>query len=141
MSITMTLLVGLTVIFVLYTLYILITVALKGCPHEEVGAPPPPAAPEAEEAKPEPEAPAAEAEQQPSAGETRRVKQLRNPETGETAAVPTHYRFAKRWIKEAMVKEGLLDRIYKNTELQDEAADRRVREALEKFKALEKYWA
>ncbi len=141
MSITMTLLVGLTVIFVLYTLYILITVALKGCPHEEAEAPPPPAAPRAEEAKPEPvEAPAAEAER-PSPQEVRKVKQLRDPETGEMAAVPTHYRFAKRWIKEAMVKEGLLDRIYKNTELQDEAVDRKVREALEKFKALEKYWA
>ncbi len=139
MSITMTLLVGLTVIFVLYTLYILITVALKGCPHEESEAPPPPAASKREEAKPEP-AKAPEAER-PSPQEARKVKQFSNPETGEMAAVPTHYRFAKRWIKEAMVKEGLLDRIYKNTELQDEAVDRKVREALEKFKALEKYWA
>jgi len=141
MSITMTLLVGLTVIFILYTLYILITVALKGCPHEKAEAPPPPAAPKAGEAKPEPaKAPAPEAEGAPPQ-EVRKVKQFRNPETGETAAVPTHYRFAKRWIKEAMVTEGLLDRIYKNTELQDEAVDRKVREALEKFKALEKYWA
>ena len=141
MSITMTLLVGLTIVFVLYTLYILITVALKGCPHEEAEAAPA-AAPEAEEVKPEPEtAPPAPEVEKATPEEVRKVKQLRNPETGETAAVPTHYRFAKRWIKEAMVKEGLLDRVYKNTELQDEAIDQKVREALEKFKTLEKYWA
>ena len=34
---------------------------------------------------------------------------LRDPATGERASIPTNYRFAKRWIKEAMVKEGLLD--------------------------------
>ncbi|MGR9101032.1 MAG: hypothetical protein ACU826_10740, partial [Gammaproteobacteria bacterium] len=43
---------------------------------------------------------------------------LKNPATGETASVPTNYRFAKRWIKEAMVSEGLLDKIYKNNELE-----------------------
>lgn len=63
---------------------------------------------------------------------------LRNPATGETAAVPTNYRFAKKWIKEALVVEGLLDRIYKNAEL-DEAATQKVKEALEQFKGLAKY--
>lgn len=73
--------------------------------------------------------------------EVAQIKQLRDPATGESAAVPTNYRFAKRWIKEAMVREGLLDRVYRNTELQEEAIDQKVREALEQFKTLKKYWA
>ena len=63
---------------------------------------------------------------------------LRNPLTGETAAVPTNYRFAKKWIKEALVTEGLLDRIYGNRDL-DAAAGAKVKAALIAFRALEKY--
>lgn len=68
-------------------------------------------------------------------------ERLCNPETGETAAMPTSYHFAKRWIKEALVKEGLLDRIYTQSELKDPDIARRTKEALEKFKHLKKYWA
>ena len=54
--------------------------------------------------------------------------------------MPTNYRFAKKWIKEAMVAEGLLDRVYKSSELNDEIAHK-VKEALERFKELPKYQA
>lgn len=63
---------------------------------------------------------------------------LRNPENGEQAAIPTNYRFAKRWIKEAMVREGLLDKVYSNTEIDAELAEK-VRLALAAFKAMDKY--
>ena len=63
---------------------------------------------------------------------------LRNPETGDVSAVPTNYRFAKRWIKVALVEEGLLDRVYRNNEL-DEEVSSSVKAALGLFKQLEKY--
>jgi hypothetical protein len=63
---------------------------------------------------------------------------LRNPKTKETANVPNNYRFAKRWIKEALVEEGLLDKIYKNNEL-DDAVNEKVKEAIDQLKALKKY--
>jgi hypothetical protein len=66
------------------------------------------------------------------------VSVFRNPTSGETCAVPTNYRFAKKWVKEALVAEGLLDKIYKNADLDDEGS-RIVKEALDGFKAIEKY--
>ncbi|GAB4264303.1 MAG: hypothetical protein Kow0065_15060 [Methylomicrobium sp.] len=65
---------------------------------------------------------------------------LRNPATGETASVPTNYRFAKRWIKEALVKEGLLDKVYKNNEIDDEA-NAKIKAALDQFMQLDRYRA
>ncbi|MGH8553943.1 MAG: hypothetical protein ACRERS_11670, partial [Methylococcales bacterium] len=64
----------------------------------------------------------------------------RNPETGETAAVPTNYRFPKRWIKRALVTEGLLDRVYTNSELDDKTF-KKTKTALDKFKEIKKYHA
>ncbi|BBL73494.1 hypothetical protein [Methylomagnum ishizawai] len=84
-------------------------------------------------AEPAPAAPA-------KAGLPERGPNLRNPATGETAAFPTNYRFAKKWLKEALVEEGLLDHIYKPSEL-DGAGAVVVKEALEKFRHLEKYHA
>jgi hypothetical protein len=63
---------------------------------------------------------------------------LRNPMTGETAGVPTSYRFAKRWIKEAMVTEGLLDKVYGSSEL-DSATSEKVKTAIKDFRRLAKY--
>ncbi len=65
---------------------------------------------------------------------------LRNPLTGETAPVPNNYRFAKRWIKQAMVEEGLLDKVYGNSDL-DEPNTAKVKAALMQFKDLTKYRA
>jgi hypothetical protein len=72
-----------------------------------------------------------------SAGADRGV-QVRDPASGEIITMPTNYRFAKRWLKDALVTEGLLDRVYKPSEL-DDAANRKTREALEQFKSLPKY--
>ncbi len=66
--------------------------------------------------------------------------QLRNPETGEVSTVPNGYRFYKRWIKDVMVKEGLVEKVYKNNEL-DDAANAKIKTALDKLKAMDKYKA
>jgi hypothetical protein len=66
------------------------------------------------------------------------VDGLKNPKTGEIAKFPNNYNFAKRWIKEALVAEGLLDKVYKNTEL-DDAANEKIHAALLQLKALDKY--
>jgi hypothetical protein len=80
---------------------------------------------------------AVEAQKEPVAAE-KTVNSLRDPKTGEVAAIPANYRFAKRWIKDALVAEGLLDKVYKNGEL-DAATSAKVKSALESLKAMEKY--
>jgi len=65
---------------------------------------------------------------------------LRNPVTGEISPMPGNYRFAKKWIKEALVEEGLLPKIYKNSEL-TESLNLKAKQAIEKIKHLEKYHA
>lgn len=44
-------------------------------------------------------------------------KGLKNPKTGEVVSSYANYRVMKRWIKEVLVSEGLLEKIYKNNEL------------------------
>lgn len=68
------------------------------------------------------------------------AEDLKNPETGEITPVPANYRFAKKWIKDALVEEKLLDRVYKPNEL-DEVASAKVKEAIDKLRALKKYQA
>jgi hypothetical protein len=63
---------------------------------------------------------------------------LKNPKTGEVAKVPASYAFAKRWIKDALVEEGLLDKVYKNNEL-DDAVNSKIQAAIQQLKALDKY--
>jgi ABC-type uncharacterized transport system involved in gliding motility auxiliary subunit len=70
--------------------------------------------------------------------ESSAVKELRNPETNEVSAVAANYRFLKRWIKEALVTEGLLDKVYKTNELDDSNAEK-IKNALNKIKTLRKY--
>ncbi|MGR9114716.1 MAG: hypothetical protein ACU85E_03050 [Gammaproteobacteria bacterium] len=65
---------------------------------------------------------------------------LKNPATGEVANMPNNYRFAKRWIKEALVKEGLLDKVYKNNEL-DDKANAKIKRALNKLAKMDQYQA
>ncbi len=65
---------------------------------------------------------------------------IRNPNTGEVTKIPNNYWFSKRWIKEALVKEGLLDKIYKNSELNDEV-NAKIKQALVELEAIEKYQA
>jgi len=63
---------------------------------------------------------------------------MKHPVTGEQAKVSNNYRMTKRWVKEALVEENLLEKIYKNTEL-DEAAKIKVSYALSIIKAMDKY--
>ncbi len=85
--------------------------------------------------KTKPKANPAPAEQKASASES---DTLKNPKTGEQAKLPANYAFAKRWIKEALVEEGLLDKIYKNNEL-DPAATAKIQAALQQLKTMKKY--
>lgn len=67
-------------------------------------------------------------------------KGLRDPKTGEVATSYSNYRFTKRWIKDALVTEGLLDKVYKNNEL-DAVIEAAIKEALIKLETMDKYRA
>lgn len=95
-------------------------------PPEEISAPA-----EATENKSEAEVTPPPAEHPSKAG-------LKNPKTGEVVLVYNNYRFLKRWIKEALVSEGLLPKIYKNNEL-NAGTETKIKAALEKLEAIDKY--
>ncbi|MGZ8223663.1 MAG: hypothetical protein ACXW0H_00925, partial [Methylobacter sp.] len=63
---------------------------------------------------------------------------IKDPKTGEVATAYNNYRFTKRWIKEALVAEGLLEKVYKNNEL-DAATEAKIKEAIQKLEAMDKY--
>ena len=63
---------------------------------------------------------------------------LKNPNTGEVATTFSNYRFTKRWIKEALVAEGLLDKVYKNDELNAEL-EANIKSAVLKLESIDKY--
>jgi len=65
---------------------------------------------------------------------------LKNPNTDEVTTTYSNYRFTKRWIKEALVAEGLLDKVYKNDELNAEI-EATIKGAVVKLEALDKYRA
>ncbi len=67
-----------------------------------------------------------------------RTVMMKNPKTGEEAKIASNYRMVKRWVKEAMVEEGLLPKIYKTNEM-DEKAKAEVAKALSIIKAMDKY--
>ncbi len=135
----------LTVIFVIYVLYeVFKTVSSSGSEPQTTLAAPAAAKPAASGAPRASVAPAPAANPPMShpapAAEAHKVVNLRDPSTGEVSPAPGNYRFAKKWIKEALVKEGILNKIYKNSEL-TESVNSKVKEALEQFKKLEKYHA
>lgn len=63
---------------------------------------------------------------------------LRNPKTGETTKIGNTYPISKRWIKDALVAEGLLDKVYKVSEI-DDAKKIEINLALAKLLKLDKY--
>lgn len=129
------LLLGLTVVFVVYVLYeVFKTVSQPDAGQTRVSESVPVSAEQPAPA----ESAAMEAAQPAEEGE--KSVTLRNPATGETSPAPTNYRFAKKWVKEALVAEGLVKKVYKNSELV-EPVSTQVKEALEKFKLIEKYHA
>ena len=80
------------------------------------------------------------AESKPAAPQPAVKGGLKDPETGEVTNLPSNYRFTKRWVKEALVKEGLLDKVYKNNELDDEA-NAKIKSALNELAKMDKYQA
>lgn len=135
------LLFGFTLIFIVYVLYEVFKTVSSEKPNTDTKAPASLAEPKAQPIAAEPQiTPTMETKPQTHASHAEKTVMLRNPETGETSVPPTNYRFAKKWIKEALVTEGLLKKIYKNSEL-TETVNASVKEALEKFKHIEKYQA
>lgn len=65
---------------------------------------------------------------------------LKEPKTGEVATTYGNYRFTKRWIKEALVAEGLLEKVYTSNELNAET-EAKIKEAIAKLEAMDKYKA
>ena len=65
-------------------------------------------------------------------------KGLKDPKNGDVATTYSNYRFTKRWIKEALVTEGLLDKVYKNDELNAEL-EATIKSAVLKLEALDNY--
>ena len=65
-------------------------------------------------------------------------KGLKNPKTGEIASTYSNYIFTKRWIKEALVAEGLLEKVYKNNELNTET-EAAIKTAITKLEAMDQY--
>jgi hypothetical protein len=65
-------------------------------------------------------------------------REIRNPKTGEIATPHGNYQFTKRWIKEALVAEGLLDKIYKSAELTT-AIEQDIKVATAKLAQLDNY--
>ncbi|MGR8940664.1 MAG: hypothetical protein ACU83V_04170 [Gammaproteobacteria bacterium] len=132
----------LTVIFVAYVVYQVMNDKKSGAKAAVSEAKPAPAAapkPQPEVKKEAAPAPAPKpVSAAPTAAAPAAKTGLKNPETGEVTAAFTNYRFAKRWIKEALVAEGLLDKVYKNNEL-DADAEAKIKDAVAKFEAMPKY--
>ncbi|MFZ4702168.1 MAG: hypothetical protein ACOYMG_19165 [Candidatus Methylumidiphilus sp.] len=134
----------LTSIFVVYALYeVFATVSQSGDGLERTAADSRPA-PRPAPVKQAEAAPAAVAaippKQAKPVAEPDKHLNLRDPKTGDLSPAPSNYRFAKKWIKEALVTEGLLPKVYKNSEL-TETLNLKAKEAIEQFKHLEKFQA
>jgi hypothetical protein len=67
-------------------------------------------------------------------------KGLKDPKTGDIATTYNNYRFTKRWIKEALVAEGLVEKVYKNNELNADI-ETRIKAAIAKLETMEQYKA
>lgn len=63
---------------------------------------------------------------------------LRDPATGDEVKIASSYRMLRRWIKEALVNEGLVDKIYKTNEL-DDVTVKKINKAVNKLKEMDKY--
>jgi len=63
---------------------------------------------------------------------------VKDPETGDMVKLANTYQMMRRWIKEALVTEGLLEKIYKTNEM-DDAVEAKIAEALSKLQKMDKY--
>jgi hypothetical protein len=135
----------LVVVFVAYVAYTVLTDKGAGNTVTHLSPEDSPAEPAAPET-PVAESPAQSVSQEtvvvdspaPEAASAPLVDELKNPKTGEVSKVPNNYRFGKRWIKEALVAEGLLDRVYKNNELKG-TVEAKIHMAMAALIAMDKY--
>ena len=65
---------------------------------------------------------------------------LKDPKTGEVATTYSNYRFTKRWIKEALVSEKLVEKVYKNDELNADV-EAKIKAGIAKLEGMKKYKA
>jgi hypothetical protein len=65
---------------------------------------------------------------------------LKDPKTGEVVTAYSNYRFTKRWIKEALVAEGLLEKVYAGNELNADT-EAKIKAAIGKLETMDKYKA
>lgn len=65
---------------------------------------------------------------------------LKDPKTGEVVTTYSNYRFTKRWIKDALVAEGLLEKVYTGNELNADT-EAKIKAAIGKLEAMDKYKA
>lgn len=65
---------------------------------------------------------------------------LKDPKTGEVATTYSNYRFTKRWIKEALVAENLVEKVYKNDELNADV-EAKIKAGIAKLEGMKKYKA
>jgi hypothetical protein len=63
---------------------------------------------------------------------------LKDPTTGEVATTYSNYRFTKRWIKEALVSEKLVEKVYKNDEL-NASVEAKIKAGIIKLEGMKKY--
>lgn len=63
---------------------------------------------------------------------------LKDPKTGEVATTYTNYRFTKRWIKEALVAEKLVEKVYKNDEINADV-EAKIKAGIIKLEGMKKY--
>jgi outer membrane biosynthesis protein TonB len=75
-----------------------------------------------------------------AAVETVKGTGLKDPKTGEVATNYSNYRFTKRWIKEALVTENLVDKVYKNDEL-NAGVEAKIRAGIAKLESMKEYQA
>ncbi|MEQ1740519.1 MAG: hypothetical protein ABL884_11500 [Methyloglobulus sp.] len=83
------------------------------------------------------EAPVAAPEPEPAAIKSTGLK---DPKTSEVATTYSNYRFTKRWIKEALVAENLVEKVYKNDELNADV-EAKIKAGIAKLEGMEKYKA
>lgn len=90
-----------------------------------------------------PAAPAKKAEQpapaaSPVVSQTLKGSGLKDPKSGEITTAYSNYRFTKRWIKEALVAEKLVDKVYKNEEINADI-DAKIKAGLIQLENMKKY--
>jgi hypothetical protein len=74
----------------------------------------------------------------PVAAQTLKGSGLKDPKTGEVTTTYSNYRFTKRWIKEALVAEKLVDKVYKNEEINADI-DSKIKAGLIRLENMKKY--